>query len=44
MCLIVIRTRVPVKQADARDVSPKQRDGDLNPTFPRIVTTFYPFG
>ncbi len=29
---IVVRARVPVKQADARDVSPKQRDGDLDRT------------
>jgi hypothetical protein len=40
MCPIVIRTRVPVKPADARDVSLKQRAGDLEPTFPRIVATF----
>jgi hypothetical protein len=34
MRAIVIRTRVPVKQAQARDVGPKQRAGDLNPTSP----------
>jgi hypothetical protein len=41
---IVIRTRVPVTQADARDVSPKQRDGDLNPTSPVLSRPFSPYG
>jgi hypothetical protein len=33
---IVIRTQVPVKQADARDVSPKQRDGQSEVLFSAI--------
>jgi len=41
---IVFRSRVTVKQADARDVSPKQRDGDLNPTSPVLSRPFYPYG